>query len=100
MDLFTVLFSVLAFLYLIAFVRCLASCRGHNRRRRDSARACHETYSYDDDDYAVQTPDYSHRYDKNKTPKKSSIKKARSPSTERIRRMRHVKFGDESFSNS
>lgn len=100
MDLFTVLFSIIAFLYFIAFVRCIKSCRGNNRRRRRDTDMYYERYSYDnDDDYIAQTPDYSHRYDRTKTPKQSSMKKKRSPSTERIRRMRHVKFEDEIISD-
>lgn len=93
MDLFTVLFSVIALLYLIAFIRCLSSCCGPSRRRRydDDDDMYSEKY-YDD---SFQTPDYSHRYDRHKTPMRSSLKKKRSPSTERIRRMRHVKFEDE-----
>lgn len=93
MDLFTVLFFVLALLYFVAIVRCLNSCFDSVHNRTHGGRAYKKEHSYDDE--YVRTPDYSNRYDKNKTPMKSSLKKKRSPSTERIRKMRHVKFEDE-----
>ena len=101
MDLFVVLLSVLAILYALALIRYVNKSREHTNRPKKYYRGYGYDYNNndddddDDDDPSFQTPDYSGRHDVNKTPKRSALKKKRSPSTERERRLRRVNFDDQ-----